>query len=81
MRDFWLAYEGWSEVHVTQPQATGRMTNYFIASVMGGFKGKPNDLYQVIGEKQRKIEKAIIRPLTEEEKKLQEELMRGAANG
>jgi hypothetical protein len=77
LKDFWMAYEGWREVNVSQPQAIGRMTNFFIARTMGGWKGEVKELYSIAGEKKKKISKAIIRPMTEEEKKLHEELQNG----
>jgi hypothetical protein len=83
LRDFYLAFQAWREVHVLQPWEIGRMIGFWSVAPHSKTLRRFEDLMPLEIDairnraSKRKIEKAIIRPITEEEK----EILKRVTNG
>lgn len=74
LRDFYLAYSAWREIAVLMPWEIGRMIGFWSMAPHSKTLRRFEDLMpleiDLIRNGRRKVEKAIIRPQTEEEKEL-----------
>lgn len=80
LRDFYLAYDGWREINVKQPWEIARTQSFFsFAPHASGIK-KITDIFPLEWDHVASIKKAdmaIVRPMTDEEKNLQKQILNG----